>query len=281
MRTARTALAFVVTALAASLASAGQPPGTLKRPVTDTLQGVKIEDDYRWLEDWNDPAVKAWSQAQNVYARSVLDKIPAAPAIRERLTTLEGGGAVEHTHLDWQGGTLFAIKHQPPRQQPFLVTLASADDLSSEKVLVDPNTIDAKGLTAIDWFVPSPDGKLVAVSMSEGGSESGTVHVFDVATGKETGDVIPRAQGGTAGGSLAWADGGFYYTRYPRETDTPRRGRDDMDFWVQIYFHTLGTGTEADTYELGRDFPKIAEIVLDRSDDGKTILASVQKGDGG
>jgi len=275
------AAAFLIAVSPAMLAAGAQPPNTTKQPVTDTYHGVQVVDDYRWLEDWSAARVKSWSEGQNAYGRSILDTLPSVPEIRARFTQLEGGGAVEHTDLSWTGGRLFAIKHQPPKQQPFLVTLTSANDLASERVLVDPNAIDPEGLTTIDWYVPSPDGKLVAVSMSEGGSESGTVHVFDVATGKETGDVIPRAQGGTAGGSLAWAGDGFYYTRYPRETDTPKRAADDMDFYVQVYFHRLGTKTDADTYELGKDFPKIAEIVLDRSDDGTTILASVQNGDGG
>jgi hypothetical protein len=70
-------------------------------------------------------------------------------------------------------GILFAMKFQPPKQQPLLVTLASADDLKSEKVVLDPNVLDAKGTTAIDWFVPSLDGKYVAMSLSKGGSEDG------------------------------------------------------------------------------------------------------------
>ncbi len=275
-------LAALSVALPACAALGSQPPATPKKPVVDTLHGVQVTDDYRWLEDWSDAGVKAWSESQNKYAREVLDKLPAAPAIRARMTQLEGGASVDYSALAWKGGKLFAIKHQPPKQQPFLVTLASADDTKSEKTLVDPNVIDAKGLTAIDWFVPSPDGKLVAVSLSEGGSESGTVHVFDVATGKEAGDIIPRAHGGTAGGSLAWApdNSGFYYTRYPRATDTPPRSAEDMDFFQQVYFHKLGTKTEADTYEIGKDFPKIAEIILESSKDGR-VLASVQKGDGG
>ena len=50
----------------------------------------------------------------------------------------------------------------------------------------------------MDFFAPSLDGRLVAISLSRGGSESGDVHVYDVATGKEIGDVIPRVNGGTA-----------------------------------------------------------------------------------
>ncbi|MEO7093978.1 MAG: prolyl oligopeptidase family serine peptidase, partial [Polyangiales bacterium] len=170
---------------------------------------------------------------------------------------------------------------QPPKQQAFLVVLASPDDAKSERVLLDPNVLDATGGTTIDWYVPSHDGKLVAVSLSQGGSESGTVHVYDVANGKEHAiDVIPRAHGGTAGGDLAWrADGsGFWYTRYPHEGERPPV---DLDFYQQVYFHKLGADPKADVYVLGKEFPRIAEITLETSEDGKWVLASVANGDGG
>src|ERR1700693_5922185 len=126
----------------------------------------------------------------------------------------------------------------------------------------------------------SLDGKLVAVSLSEGGSESGTVRVFDAATGKPLPDVIPRVNGGTAGGSLAWNGDatGFFYTRYPRAGERPP---EDMDFYQQIWFHRLGARPEDDAYSLGKDFPRIAETTLRSSDDGRAILASVKNGDGG
>ncbi|HYD01861.1 MAG TPA: prolyl oligopeptidase family serine peptidase [Phycisphaerales bacterium] len=255
-------------------------PATPKKPVTDVYHGIAVTEDYRWLEDWNDPAVKAWSEAQNAYARRVLDNLPAVDAVRARLTTLLSGASVAYDHMHEAGeGRLFALKHDPMKQQPVLVVMPSVRDAAKATVIVDPNAMDAKGLTTIDWYVPSPDGSMVAVSMSSGGSESGTVHVFK-ASGEKLGDVVPRAHGGTAGGSLAWkADGrGFYYTRYPREGE---KKAEDMDFYVQVYSHVLGTDTATDKYEVGESFPKIAEIVLEEARGGGHALASVQDGDGG
>jgi len=128
--------------------------------------------------------------------------------------------------------------------------------------------------------VPSLDGRFVAVSLSEQGSEEGRLHVVDVATGKELGDVIPRVNYPTAGGSVAWnADAtGFYYTRYPRGDERPP---EDLNFYQQVYFHKLGMPTREDTYVIGREFPRIAEIVLETSHDGRYLLATVANGDGG
>lgn len=259
-----------------------QPPVTYKSPTIDSYHGVSVTDDYRWLEDWSSPEVKAWSDAQNAYARSNLDKLACADAIRARLTELETGASPRHSALKWRGGMLFAMKNDPTKQQPLLVVMPSASQPDRGHSLVDPNAIDPSGSTAIDWYVPSPDGKLVAVSMSRGGSESGDVHVFDVVSGKERGgnDVIPRAHGGTAGGSLAWTadSSGFYYTRYPREGE---RAPADMDSYVQVYQHTLGQPGASDSYVIGKEFVRIAEIVLETDPSGRWLLVSVQNGDGG
>src|SRR5207244_1473908 len=84
----------------------------------------------------------------------------------------------------------------------------------------------------------------------------------------------------TGGGSVAWnADGtGFYYTRYPRGNERPK---EDMTFYEQVYFHKLGTPTGGDEYILGKELPRIAEVWLDSSADGRELLVTVANGDGG
>ena len=255
-------------------------PDTPKKPVTDIYHGIKVTDDYRWLEYAGDPAVRAWTLAQNRCTREYLDSIPSLPRIRKRVEELITATSPDHIDLQFRRGKLFALKSQPPKNQPFLVTLASVDDPGSARVIVDPNQINPKGTTAIDFYVPSLDGRLLAVSLSEGGSEDGTVHVYDTATGKELGDVLPRVNYPTAGGSVAWnsAGTGFYYTRYPREGERPK---EDLNFFQQVYFHTLGTPMSADSYSLGKDFPRIAETMLETRDDGRYLLATVANGDGG
>jgi prolyl oligopeptidase len=273
---------FRTTAIALLLATAGvaAPPASPKKPVADTYHGVTVADDYRWLEDWDDKAVKAWSEAQNVHARGVLDKLPAADILRQKLTKIMAAKTTGHSSLAVRGGKVFALRRQPPKERPFLVVLPAADKPDDAKVLLDPTELDKKGGTAIDWFVPSPDGKLVAVSLSKGGSEAGDVHLYDAETGQPTGEVIPRVNNGTAGGGLAWAaDGkGFYYTRYPRGKERPA---EDLDFYQQLYFHALGSSTESDRYELGKDLPRIAEIKVTLHAESGRLLATVQNGDGG
>lgn len=274
---------FALAAFAACcLAADNLPPipATPKQPVTDEYQGVPVVDDYRWLEPAADPAVRQWSDQQNARTRAYFDQLPSRPAIAERLNQLYSGASSRYSSLIARGGVLFALKTQPPKAQPFLVTLISPDDPASARIVLDPNTLDPSGSTTIDFFEPSLDGKLVAVSLSKGGSEDGAVSVFEVATGKPLTDSVPRVNGATAGGSVAWnADGtGFWYTRYPREGERPPA---DLGFYQQVYFHRLGTPTAQDEYAVGKQFPRIAEVALQSSRDGKYVLARVANGDGG
>jgi prolyl oligopeptidase len=271
------ALSLVVLLSAVALA---KPPETKRENVTDTYHGVKVTDPYRWLEDGKSKDVQAWSDFQNAHARSILDKLPGVEKLRERLTKILSARTTSHSTPVLRGGQYFAMRRQPPKQQPFLVVMESLEAPDKARVLVDPNEIDKKGTTSIDWFVPSPDGKLVAVSLSKGGSETGDVHVYETASARQVHEVVPRVNGGTAGGDLSWAaDGkGFFYTRYPRGKE---RLPEDMDFYQQLYFHELGTATDKDLYELGKDFPRIAEIRVEVDNASGLVLASVQKGDGG
>ena len=255
-------------------------PLTPKRPVVDSYHGVAVSDDYRWLERGDDAEVRAWSEAQNRRARAVLDRLPSAAAIRQRVSALMKADSIEYSGLVRRGEWIFAVKRDTSKQQPTIVAMKSADGADGEHTLVDPNALDPNGGTSFDFFVPSLDGRFLAVSLSEGGAESGTVHCYDAATGRELGEPVPRVNGGTAGGSLAWnADAtGFWYTRYPREGERPA---EDLDFYQQVWFHAFGTPVAQDRYEIGREFPRIAEVRLATTDDGKWLLATVANGDGG
>lgn len=251
-----------------------------RAPVVHEYFGTKVTDDYEWLEDGKSAETATFTAAQNALARAHLDALPGRAVVRARVAELLGASAANYLDVHPMAGSLFVLVAQPPKQQPVLVVRAESAEAASERVILDPNVLDPSGKTTIDFFVPSPDKKRVAVSLSKNGSESGDVHVYDVATGKEQGDVLTRVYGGTAGGSVAWnADGtGLYYTRYPRAGE---RAEADLGFYQHVYAHKLGTPESKDRYVLGKEFPRIAETELARSDDGKVVLVSIANGDGG
>jgi prolyl oligopeptidase len=275
-----------VVALVAAIALSGPAnardataPVTRTTDATDVLHGVRVADPYRWLEDGKSAEVQAWTEAQSKRTRAYFDSLPFRAPLRAKLETLVKQASPRYFGLDAAGGQLFAVYLDPKFQQPMIVVMGQDADPTKARVVLDPNKLDPTGGTAFDWFVPSPDGERIAVSLSKGGSEDGSLHVFDVATGRQVGEAIPRVQYPTAGGDAAWApDGkGFWYTRYP----DPDRPADEQHFHQKVWFHRLGEDPKTDAQVFGDGLPKVAEIRLDYSDEAGALLVTVQKGDGG
>jgi prolyl oligopeptidase len=240
-------------------------------PVTDTYHGVDVTEDYRWLEDASCEDTIAWTRAQQQRTRAYFGGIPWRDALRARVEQLLKADRATYKRLLAGGSTFFALKVQTPRQQPFLVALTDLDDPATERVLVDPDAIDPSGETAIDFFVPSPDGKQVAVSLSEHGTEDGSLYVYDAASGEVVGEPIPHVN--LMGGSVAWRhDGsGFWYTRCA----------DPAGFRQQVWFRELGGGPDHVDLAGGFADERIAEHFLSASPDGHWVVDRVQKGDSG
>ncbi len=254
--------------------------------VDTTYHGVTITEHYRWLEDASSERTRAWTAAQNERTRAYLDGLPSYEAVRARVEEVVKAESVSWG--SWAGGPLrggssyFVLEREPPKQQPFLVLLTDLEDVSGVTVVVDPNSIDETGATAIDWFVPSPDGRLVAVSLSSHGTEEGTLHVFDSESRAPVDVLVPRVNGGTAGGSLAWAGdaSGFWYTRGPAPEERPE---EDLSFFQEVWHHTVGEQLELDRRDQPGAVadPKIAEHRLAASPDGRWLMDRVERGDGG
>jgi prolyl oligopeptidase len=251
-----------------------------REPVTNSYHGVAVVDDYQWLEDAANPAVRDWTRRQNERTRGWFDALDFHAGLEQQLAELIADESAGYGLADCRGGIIFATRFKPPAQQPVLVRLKSVYPPALRQVVFDPNIWNTNGTTAMDWSVPSTDGRLMAVCLSENGSENGVLHFFETDTGRALPDIIPGVQFPTGGGSAAWnADGtGIFYTRYPHAGERPEG---DLHFYQQVWFHKLGTPVNADTYELGNDFPRIAEIELAASEDGQWLLATVANGDGG
>ena len=273
-------LGLLALALSCVQTAAGNEPPTRRRPVINEYHGVKVKDDYQWLEDATNPVVRAWTEAQGLYARAWLNGVDARARVEKRLQELFAKTAPDYYGFHYRAGRLFFLRFQPPAQQPVLMVLSGTNHPAHAKTVLDPNRLAADGGTAIDWYVPSPDGKLVAISLSQHGSEHGALYFFETETGRQLTDVIPGVHGPTAGGSAEWAANGLgvYYTRYPWPEERPP---EDLSFYQQVYFHQLGAPVAQDRYEVGKEFPRIAEVHLAASPDREWFLATVANGDGG
>jgi prolyl oligopeptidase len=248
------------------------PPVRAARiPVTDTYHGVEVTEDYRWLEDASSEETIAWTKAEQQRTRAYFDRIPWRDALEARVEQLLRASRTAYKQLLPGGDVCFALKVQTPRQRPFLVALTDLDDPATERVVVDPEAIDPSGETAIDFFVPSPGGQQVAVSLSEHGSEDGSLFVFDADSGKLVDEPIPHVN--LMGGSVAWRhDGsGFWYTRCA----------DPAGFRQQVWFRELGGAPDQVDLAGGFADERIAENKLSASPDGRWVMDRVQKGDGG
>lgn len=256
-------------------------PFAASRVTTQDYFGTVVSDDFTWLENPADPVTRSWLNAEQGYARRFLDAMPARPALRQRLQALVGSTTNAYSGLVERGGLVFALKAAAPLQRPVLVVLKSVDDLGSERVLFDPNSQSPDGSLAIDFIRPSPDGRRVAVALSNGGADGDMVRVIDLAAGGQAlPDVLARVTSAGAGGDVAWSagGGGLFFTQSPAPGG---RAAPDAGSLVQVMFHKLGAPAAQDRVELGAGLPRLARVRLEGARDGRNLLALVENGRGG
>src|SRR6202140_4498503 len=221
------------------------PPETPVRDVKETFFGTEISDPYRWLEDLKSPEVSSWMHAQNDYTRAVLERVPSRDKLRARIAQLDDSG-VRVNGLQSFGGRLFYLKQATGEDNRRLYVRDGAG--GAERLLLDPQTRTANGVHySIDYFQASPDGKLVAVGISPGGSENSVLHVLDASDGKEVGPSIDRAQFG----AVYWLpdDHSFFYNRLQKLGSTDPRTAYYLN--SKDYLHHIGDDPEKDVAIFG------------------------------
>ena len=76
-----------------------RPPVAREIPVTNIYHGTEVIDPYQWLEDWDNPQVRAWSESQNIYARGVLDRLASRDQIHRRFMAGKDEQHARRQHL--------------------------------------------------------------------------------------------------------------------------------------------------------------------------------------
>jgi prolyl oligopeptidase len=252
------------------------PPKVKTDRVEDTVQGHKIADPYRWLEDPNSADTQEYVRQELAYTRSILDPLAGREQIQERLTQLLSIGTISAPAI--AGPYYFYTRREGTQNQPVLLLREGVH--GKDRVLLDVNQLAADGTVALDWWFPSEDGKYVAYGTSASGSEESTLHVIESATGKLLPDTIDR----TRFASISWKkdNSGFYYTRHPKKGDVPAG---EEVYHVKVFYHSLGADSANDALIFdpmakgGEDHtPQDIPSVQLADDDDRWLLTSVFKG---
>jgi len=213
-------------------------PVTATTNQVDVYHGVTVKDPYRWLEDDNSAATKAWVEAQNKVTFDYLGKIPERAAIKARLTELWN---FERYGVPFkEGGRYFYYKNDGLQNQSVLYTLPTLE--SEPTALLDPNKLSTDGTVALSGIEISKDGNLMAYGLSVAGSDWQEWRVRDVQTATDLPDVIKWVKFSDA----SWAkDGsGFYYSRYDEPAEAAKLTK--VNYFHKLYFHRLGTPQSED-----------------------------------
>ena len=184
--------------------------------VRDTYFGVTVQDPYRWLEDVGSDEVRGWLEGQAAHARSVLDALGHRAALLARVAELRGDGPAR-SGFAAAGGAVFHLRRDAGAEVAALVVRGPGG--RPERALLDPGAMAGAAHSAIDWYVPSPDGGHVACGVSQGGSEWSTLHVVETASGR----LLDDALGGALFPFVSWLEdgGSFPSFVYHRHRDPP------------------------------------------------------------
>ncbi|GAA5482783.1 prolyl oligopeptidase family serine peptidase [Haloferula sargassicola] len=253
-----------------ALASAIDYPKTKTSDLVETLHGVQVADPYRWLEDDNSQETKAWVEAENKVTFSYLDGLPERDEIKQRLAKLwnfERFGLPEE-----QGGQWFFTHNSGLQNQSVLMTAAAPD--AEPRVLLDPNTLSDDGTVSLADYQPSRDGKLLAWSLSRGGSDWNEIRIRDVSTGKDLEDELKWVKFS----GMSWLEdgSGFFYSRYPAPGDGAALTERNRNH--RIYFHKIGTPQQDDRMVYERPDQPDWNLSGSVTDDGDYLIIQVSDG---
>ena len=227
-------LAFALATLL-PLATAAQPtpPIAERRVHVDTLHGDVRSDDYFWLRNKSDPAVRAYLEAENRYAEALLAH---TKPLQETLYN-EMLGRIKQTDLSVpyrDNGWWYYTRTEEGKQYPILVRRQGSMD-APEQIMVDVNALaEGQEFMSLGAATVSDDGNLLAYSTDSTGFRQYTLRVRDLRTGKDLPDRREKVV------TVAWAADNrtiFYTTEDPAKRS------------AYLWRHRLGDAEDELIYE--------------------------------
>jgi len=245
-------------------------PVTPRTNQVDDYHGTLVADPYRWLEDDRAPETTAWVERQNQLTFSYLERIPARPAIKDRLTQLWN---YERFTVPYKrGGRYFYSRNDGLQNQFVLLTAPSLD--GPPTVLLDPNTLSSDGTVALSGMAVSEDGRYLAYGLAASGSDWQEWRVRDVTTGKDLPDHLEWVK--FSGASWTKDSRGFFYGRY--DEPTPDQRLTKVNYYQKLYYHRVGTPQSADTLVYHRPDQKEWGFAAAVSEDGRYLVIHINQG---
>ena len=246
-------------------------PQTAKGTVVDNQFGEAVADPYRWLENdvRTDPAVAQWVGQQNAVTQSYLASLPQRGWFAQRIRSLTD---YERFGLPQKAGAnYFYMRNSGLQNQSQLFVRKGLN--GAARLLIDPNAWAKDGATALADWVPSDNGKLLAYSIQDGGSDWRVIKLMDVTKGKVLKDEIKWAKFT----GIAWVGNtGFLYSRFPE----PKEGQafQQLNTNQAVYFHAIGTPQSAD--QLVYATPNHPELShgAEVTHDGRWVVITTAKG---
>jgi prolyl oligopeptidase len=244
-------------------------PQAARGDVVDDHHGTKVADPYRWLEDADSAETRQWIDAQNAVTQQYLASIPQRDALRARLTELWN---YERYTIPYSRGGRYLFSKNDGLQNQNVLYAADGKD-SEPRVLIDPNTLSKDGTVALGGMSLTKDGKLLAYSLADGGSDWVTFRVRDLATGKDRDDKVEWVK---FSGASWFEDRGFFYSRF----DAPKAGEKltGSNRFHKLFFHVLGTPQGEDLLIYQRPEDGELNVSGQVSDDEKFLVIGVRKG---
>ncbi len=218
-------------------------PETKKVDTVDTYFGTEVKDPYRWLEDDRSDETEDWVKAQNKVTQSYLDKIPYIDKLNKRLTEIWDYEKVGAPFKE--GDYVYFSKNDGLQNQSVIYRYKKGDSQENAEVFVDPNTFSEDGTTSLAGLSFSENGKILAHSISEGGSDWRKIIISDV----ETREVIEDTLIDVKFSGVSWkANEGFYYSSYDKPKGSELSAKTDQH---KLYYHKLDTKQSEDQLIFG------------------------------
>ena len=182
------------------------------RNMPEVFFGTTVDDPYRDFEDTKAPAVATWMKAHSDFAHTTLKRIAGRDALRAKLEQYDSAAEARVVAVQRMPGELFFFERRGAKEDQFKLYMRRGLG-GRDKLLFDPETLKKKTGKphAINYYTPSPDGRLVALGVSAAGSEDASLRIIDTATGRQRGPEITRAQFG----GVSWTPDGseLYFHR--------------------------------------------------------------------